>query len=441
VIFNQYAKPIVNALTLGAALGVWLLPAAPTVASNHIDSPLTTQDRGANIADHYAFLDPNDNSKIVLIMSTQGFIVSSEHFGMGIFDSNQRYRWEFASGDDASPSKYIDVYYSPGLGHLTAQTATILLPGGHRFTAPTTVAVQTPHPNPPIITTDSATGARFFAGVMDDPFFLDDTGANLFVASSVMHPGHPDKSLLGRREGRNTYAGFNTLITAIELPVSMLKGGSDVIAIDTVTQRQRNQTLRQDGEIFGSGDIQTVDREGVPFVNNVLIPPPLKNQFGTSNTVEDARGKFRPAITEGDEVGTPPGSAFSLGIEVGDLAGLKAKLEKAGIASLKALATDNAHIAKILDLVQLHGDFLRLNVKVPNAGPGGGTNVGGGFLHDGGRRLQDDVSTETFTLINNGVRLTDDVLHDEQPFRSIFPFVADPNQPYPPGHERSNMMQ
>ncbi len=407
MIFNQYAKPIVNALTLGAALGVWLLPAAPTVASNHIDSPLTTQDRGANIADHYAFLDPNDNSKIVLIMSTQGFIVSSEHFGMGIFDSNQRYRWEFASGDDASPSKYIDVYYSPGLGHLTAQTATILLPGGHRFTAPTTVAVQTPHPNPPIITIDSATGARFFAGVMDDPFFLDDTGANLFVASSVMHPAHPDKSLLGRREGRNTYAGFNTLITAIELPVSMLKGGSDVIAIDTVTQRQRNQTLRQDGEIFGSGDIQTVDREGVPFVNNVLIPPPLKNQFGTSNTVEDARGKFRPAI----------------------------------IASLKALATDNAHIAKILDLVQLHGDFLRLNVKVPNAGRGGGTNVGGGFLHDGGRRLQDDVSTETFTLINNGVRLTDDVLHDEQPFRSIFPFVADPNQPYPPGHERSNMMQ
>jgi len=407
MIFTRYAKPILGALTLGAALGVWLLPPVPTVASNHIDSPLTTQDRGANIADHYAFLDPNDNSKIVLIMSTQGFIVSSEHFGMGIFDPNQRYRWEFASGDDASPSKYIDVYYSPGLGHLTPQTATILLPGGHRFTAPTTVAVQTPDANPPIITTDPATGARFFAGVMDDPFFLDDTGANLFVASSVMHPGHPDKSLLGRRRGRNTYAGFNTLITAIEVPVSMLKGRSDVVAIDTVTQRRRNQTLRQDGEIFSSGDVQTVDREGVPFANNVLIPPPMKNQFGTSNTTEDARGTFRPVI----------------------------------IASLKALATDNAHIAKILNLVQVHGDFLRLSVKVPNSGPGGGTNEAGGYLHGGGRRLQDDVTTETFTLINNGVRLTDNVLHDEQPFRNVFPFVADPNQPYPPGHEPSNMMQ
>ena len=62
-------------------------------------------------------------------------------------------------------------------------------------------------------------------------------------------------------------------------------------------------------------------------------------------------------------------------------------------------------------------------------------------MHNGGRRLQDDVTTETFTLINNGVRLTDNVLHDEQPFRNVFPFVADPNQPYPPGHEPSNMMQ
>ncbi len=407
MIFTRYTRPFLAALTLSAALGIWLLPPGPTVASNHIDSPLTTQDRGANIADHYVFLDPNDNSKIVLIMSTQGFIVSSEHFGMDIFDPNQRYRWEFANGDDVRPTRYIDVYYSPGVGHLTSQTATILLPGGHRFTAPTTIADQAPNPNPPIITTDPATGVRFFAGVMDDPFFLDDTGANRFVASSVMHPGHPDKMLLGLREGRNTYAGFNTLITAIELPVMMLKGAGDVIAIDAVTQRQRNQTLRQDGQIFGTGDIQTVDREGVPFANNLLIPPPLKSEFATSNTLEDARGKFRPAI----------------------------------VASLKGLATNDAYIAKILDLVQVHGDFLRLDVKVRNSGPGGGTNPNGGYLHNGGRRLADDVATETFTLINNGVYLTDDVLHDEQPFRNVFPFVADPNQPYPPGHEPSNMLQ
>lgn len=407
MISTKYAKPLLGVLTLGAALGVWLVPPAQTVASNHIDSPLTAQDRGANIADHFAFLDPNDNSRVVLILSTQGFIVSSEHFGMAIFDPNQRYRWEIENTGDAKPDAYIDVYYTPGLGRLTAQTATIVLPGGHRFTAPTTIAVQTPKPNPPIVTTDPATGVRFFAGAMDDPFFLDDTGANLFVASSILNPGHPNRSLLGLRGGRNTYAGFNTLITAIELPVSMLKGKGDVIGIHAVTQRQRNQTLRENGEIFGSGDTETVDREGVPFVNNLLIPAPLKNRFAGSNTVQDARGTFRPAI----------------------------------IASLKALATDEDHIEKILDLAQVNGDILRLNVKVPNTGPGGGTNANGGYLHNGGRRLQDDVVTETFTLVNNGVRLTDNVLHDEQPFRNVFPFVADPNQPYPPGQEPSNMMQ
>jgi len=403
----RYTKPLLGALTLSAALAVWLAPPAPTVASNHIDSPLTTQDRGANIADHWAFLDPNDNSKIVLILSTQGFIVSSEHFGMSIFDPHQRYRWEIENTGDARPDKYIDVYYSPGLGHLTAQTATIVLPGGHRFTAPTTVAVQTPQANPPIVTTDPSTGVRFFAGVMDDPFFLDDTGANLLGASAVMHPGHPDTRLLGLRGGRNTYAGFNTLITAIELPVSMLKGKGNVIGIHAVTQRQRHQTLASDGQIYGDGDAQTIDREGVPFVNNLTIPPPLKTRFATSNTLADARGDFRAAI----------------------------------VASLKSFGTNDTYIHRILDVVQKNGDFLRLDVRVPNAGDGGGTNVNGGYLHNGGRRLQDDVVTETFTLVNNGVRLTDNVLHDEQPFRNVFPFVADPNQPYPPGHERSNMFQ
>ncbi len=402
-----YAKPLIGAMTVTAAVGIWLAPAAPTVASNHIDSPLIAQDRGANITDHWAFLDPNDNSKVVLILGTQGFIISGEHFGESIFDPHQRYRWAIDNDGDATPDKYIDVYYSPGLGRLTSQTATIVLPDGHPFTAPTTIAVQTPQANPPVVTTDPATGVKFFAGVMDDPFFLDDTGANRFVASSIANPGHPDRSLLGLRGGRDTYAGFNTLITALEVPVSMLKGKSNLLRIETETQRQAQQTLDSNGEIVGSGPLQTVDREGMPFVNNVMIPAPLKNRFAASNTLDDARGVFQAAL----------------------------------ISSLRGLATDDAHIRAILALVQERGDFLPLDVTVKNYGPGGGTNADGGFTHNGGRRLQDDVVTDTFTFINNGVYLTDYVFHNDHPFRNVFPFVADPNQPFPPGHEPSNMFQ
>lgn len=70
---------------------------------------------------------------------------------------------------------------------------------------------------------------------------------------------------------------------------------------------------------------------------------------------------------------------------------------------------------------------------MPNFGPQGGNNPNGGFGNMGGRRLADDVVDATFTLINNGAPLTDFVDANEVPFRNVFPFVADPTQPFPPG--------
>lgn len=388
------------------AVAVWLAPAARTIASNHIDSPISTQDRGANITDLFAFLDPNDSSKVVLIMGTQGFVIPGEHFGMSIFDPNLRYRFMISNSGNPRPDMNLDVEYAPGVGRLTAQTATITLPNGKRFSAHTTIATQLPQPNAPVITTDPATGVKFFAGVMDDPFFLDDTGTNLFVASAAMNPGHPDASLLGRRGGRDTYAGFNTLITALEMPLSMLTGSAGKIGIEAATQRHAVQTQGDDGVITGSGEWKTLDREGFPFVTNGLIPPPLKNKFATSNPEADAQGVFKAAI----------------------------------MASLKAIGTDDAHAQMVLDTTVTHGDYLFLDPKVPNLGPGGGNNPAGGLLKNGGRRLG-DAPTLVFTLLNNGKLLTDHVLKNDKPFRNEFPFVADPHQPDAPGHERSPVFQ
>jgi Domain of unknown function (DUF4331) len=215
-------------LGLMATLTIPYAPITRTSASDHIDSPIITHDRSADIDDNWSFLDPNDNSKIVLMMSTQGFIVAGEHFGEAIFDSNIRYRFEIENTGDAKPDTYVDVYYSKGLGRVTAQTATIELPNGKKFTAPTTVSNQEYTAPEFSITNDRETGASFYAGVADDPFFLDDTGANRMVASAIMNPGHPDSKRLSERGGRDTYAGLNSLITAVEIPVSMLKGNGNV---------------------------------------------------------------------------------------------------------------------------------------------------------------------------------------------------------------------
>ncbi len=409
-------KQLRNHRSISVGLAIGLAGAVLSVsgvtrvrASDHIDSPTTAQDRGSDIADVYAFLDPNDNSQAVLIASTQGFIVSGEHFGMVIFDHNIRYRFEIENTGDAKPDLFLDVNYTPGLGRLTNQTATITLRDGVgnkklSFSAPTTIATQEPQPEPPprpVITTDPQSGAKFFGGAGDDPFFLDDTGANRLVASSLMHPGNPDFSLLGFRRGRDTYAGFNTMITAVRVPVAFLRGaGSHVIGVNFVTQRRMDQQIAE-GAVTGQGQYVNVDRQGNPGVTNFLIPAPRKNEYNGASTEDDARGRFNFDI----------------------------------IKDLRNFNTDPAHISALLDVIQRKGDILRLDLTVPNFGPQGGTNPNGGFGHMGGRRLTDDVVDMAFTMFHNGIPTTDYVDANEKPFRSRFPFVADPTQPFPPGQE------
>ncbi len=383
-------------LASGLAVMAQLLALPSGRASDHIDSPTITQDRGADIADNYAFLDPNDNSQVILMMSTQGFIVSGEHFGMAIFDSNLRYRFEVENTGDAKPDAFVDVTYSKGLGRTMTQTATIEMPGGKWFEAETTSSDQEYEAPDFVITTDPETGAVFYGGVADDPFFLDDTGANRLVASSLMNPGNPNKNLLGERGGRDTYAGFNTLITAVRLPAAMLKGAGDVIGVNAVTQRRQTQVLGAGGVITGSGDWVTVDRDGNPLVNNGLIPATRKDEYNTASTEDDAKGVFQADL----------------------------------VKSLKGLGTDDAHIAMLAKVAVEKGDILRRDLTVPNTGRGGGRNKDGGFGQMGGRRLQDDVVDMTFTIINNGVPLTDEVHANDKRFGDKFPFVAEPYQPF-----------
>lgn len=390
------------ALALTAALALQLTPPARINASDHIDSPSIAQDRGSDIDDTYAFLDPNDNSKVVLVMTTQGFIVSGEHFGMPIFDHNIRYRFEIENTGDAKPDKFVDITYSKGLGRQMPQTATIELPNGKKFTAPTTISTQEYTAPEQVVTTDPATGAKFFGGNADDPFFLDDTGANRMVASSIKNPGHPNKSLLSERGGRDTYAGFNVLATVVSVPADLLRGkAGNVIGINAVTQRHKNQKIEDNGEVKASGDWVTVDRDGGPLVNNGLIPPPRKDEYNAASTEDDAKGKFQADI----------------------------------VKSLKGLGTDDAHIAMLAKAAVEKGDILRLDLTVPNKGAGGGDNPGGGFGKMGGRRLKDDVVDGVFTIINNGAPLGDKVDGNDVAFRNQFPFVADPTQPFPPGDD------
>jgi hypothetical protein len=118
------------------------------------------------------------------------------------------------------------------------------------FTAPTTVQTLNATPNPFVVTTDSVSGASFFAGLTDDPFYFDIVGFNRFVASVLAH--NPNPAALQR--GRDSFAGYNIHMIALEVPVAMLRGpAGNIIGVNGVTLRPK-QTHRLDREDTINGD-------------------------------------------------------------------------------------------------------------------------------------------------------------------------------------------
>src|ERR1043165_4337925 len=136
------------ALAMAVTFFNFMVPVANVKAADHAESTSVAGDPGADIADVFAFLDPNDNSKVVLAMDVEGFVVPSELLNLSFFAPDVIYRFEIENTGDAIPDQAIDVTFSPQTSRSAPQTATIRLAGKRTFTAPTTVQTFNPVANP-----------------------------------------------------------------------------------------------------------------------------------------------------------------------------------------------------------------------------------------------------------------------------------------------------
>jgi len=356
---------------------------------------LTAHDLGADLNDVYFFKDPNDNSRLILIMTVHGFIVPGEASNFGIFDPALRYRFEVENNGDARSDGAIDVRFSPRValnGVPQAQMATISLPNGVTFNAPSTNSSNTADVAPtPVITTEPQTGVMFFAGLTDDPFFFDIPAFGRF--NSSIRAGAADPTVFNR--GRDTFAGYNTMAIAFSLPIQVLRGRSDTIGVIIETQRRTPLFYNsRTGEVSGVGRWTTVDRMGNPAVNVVLIPFNSKNMHNAGTPVDDANRRFWPLIKD---------------------------------TLQNFYRTDATSVAIFEGLLVPRGDYLRLDLTIPNTG----TNLEARFPN--GRRLTDDVVDILNNLINNRQPLPDNVNGNDVPLRTAFPFLAPSQQPRVPG--------
>ncbi len=392
---SKIAKWMFAPLTCLVAGALLLTPSPQLEAADHGDAPLTAHDIGADLNDVYMFRDPTDNSRLILIMTVHGFIVSGENANFGIFDPALRYRFELETTGDARPEGDIDIRFSPRVavgGVPQAQTATITLPNGRTFTAPSTNSSNTADTAPtPVITTDAPTGVMFFAGLTDDPFFFDIPAFGRFNAS--IRAGAPNPGVFSR--GRDTFAGYNTMAIALSLPISFIRGPGNEIGVIIETQRRTPQFYNsRAGEVAGAGRWTNIDRMGIPAVNVVLVPFNSKNMHNAGTPIDDANRRFWPGILD---------------------------------TLANFYHTDATSIAIFEDLIVKRGDYLRIDLTVPNTG----TNSEAQFPN--GRRLTDDVVDILNFLINNRVPLPDNANGNDVPLRTAFPFLAPAQQPRVPG--------
>ena len=190
-------------------LSALIAPVATLHASDHKDAPLIREDPSADLADLYAFKDPNDAQNLVMIMTVNGFTAPSENTNFK-FSPNVEYWFRIDTNQDGRPNYSIRVTMQSQPDG--SQVFKSEFPGGIVVKGDVTSPTEAPVPNEPVIAT-GRNGIRVFAGQRDDPFFFDVVGLGRVLAGT------------GGFTGRDGFAGYNVSAIAVEVPISSINRG------------------------------------------------------------------------------------------------------------------------------------------------------------------------------------------------------------------------
>jgi hypothetical protein len=199
-----------------------------TVASDHQDTPEVELSPRMDINDIYAFPGSSDD-RIVLVMTTSSPITPAQS-ASATFDPNLLYQIKVDNNGDAREDRVIQVTFR-GTG--SAQTVEVRGP-----VAPEQLGTMNTQVDAPVVVTGainqnlgSPSGMQVFAGLRDDPFFLDLEQFFRIVPDRKPVSGPlsqlPDQPTATsfRSPGIDYIRGFNTLAIVIELPESQLTAG------------------------------------------------------------------------------------------------------------------------------------------------------------------------------------------------------------------------
>jgi len=213
-----------------AALGATLAVVSSSSASDHQDTPEVELSPRMDVNDVYAFPGASAD-RIVLAMTTSSPITPAQSSGAA-FDPNLLYQLKIDNTGDGVEDKVIQITFS---GSGTNQQVTVRGPvaPAQTGTMNTLVSSGTSVMGATNSNLGSATGMQVFAGIRDDPFFLDLEQFFRIVPDRKPVSGPlsqlPDQATASsfRPAGQavDYLRGINTLAIVLEMPAAMLTDG------------------------------------------------------------------------------------------------------------------------------------------------------------------------------------------------------------------------
>ncbi len=344
-------------------------------AADHRDGTIA-QDQPADIADTYAFVNPNNPENIVLAVTVNPFTVPGvvASFSTDVLiqlkiDNTGDFVEDLviqAVFDQLGPNQQVTLLGPAPPSQTGAVNSLLQGEDVPSFMGPADGTVQT-----------ASNGMQVLVGRVDDPFFAD-----LIFVNNLTGAIPP----LMRDPGIDQFAGLNVSVIAVELPASMLRGSSgDIIRIWSTASRNRTTMRSPDQGNVDEGDFIQTDREGLPGINTFLVMGPRKDEFNRGEPANDA-------VFKDDAVG------IIMSLNGGD--------------GETAMAVANAIFPDVLTL-----DTTRVE------------DIAMDFAFINGRRHDTDVVDRILEVVTNGMATTDALTSNDVPFRSVFPFFAPEHQP------------
>lgn len=209
---------------LASAVIIAILTGGIIIAADHIDAPAVTgpgsTSPGNDITDIYAFQSPADNSKMVLVLNTQG-LLSPTGSASASFPSNVLYEFNIDNTGDNVEDLLIQCLVQNGKMRVYGPVAagTPGLASTVQTNGPATEVSVTPYGAASPLTATNANGTRIFAGPRDDPFFFDLVRFREILAGSQTSFRNP---------GVDTFAGTNVMSIVVEVPKSLLGSATTI---------------------------------------------------------------------------------------------------------------------------------------------------------------------------------------------------------------------